>query len=242
MDRARSRMRAGLRRLDSDPHSESGVMQYPIAPRFLALALGLAAVLPAQEHKELGRMWTFENAPLAWFEKAYDFRPSPEWLEHARLSSLRMPSGCSASFVSSQGLIMTNNHCARDAVSQVQGKHDWVRDGFYAGSFDNEVKLPGLAVEQLVATRDVTKDIQGAEDVEARSNEVVAKAKAAQPELTHRVVTLYQGGMYQLYSYRVWNDLRLVCTPHLQSAHFGGDPDNFCYPRYALDFTFLRAY
>src|SRR6185369_10772468 len=97
----------------------------------LALAAAFSVAAPAQQHKELGRMWTFENAPLEWFQQAYDFKPGPEWLEHARLSSLRLSSGCSASFVSPQGLIMTNNHCARDTVTQVQGEHDWVKDGFY---------------------------------------------------------------------------------------------------------------
>ncbi|HLQ37690.1 MAG TPA: S46 family peptidase [Planctomycetota bacterium] len=198
----------------------------------------LCVTLAAQEHKELGRMWTFENAPLEWFQQAYDFTPSPEWLEHARLSSLRMPSGCSASFVSPLGLIMTNNHCARDAVAKMQGEHDWVRDGYYAGSFDGEVKLPGLSVQQLVATKDVTKEVHAG----AAPKDLEKAADEQEPGLKHQCVSLFQGGMYHLYSYNTWKDLRLVCTPHLQSAHFGGDPDNFCFPRYALDFTFLRAY
>ncbi len=208
----------------------------------------VAAVLPAQAHKELGRMWTFENAPLGWFQEAYDFTPTPQWLNHARLASLRLgkkdpsrPEGvswfCSASFVSAYGLIMTNHHCARDAVAGVQGANDWVKDGFYAGSFDSEVKLPGLMVSQLVATRDVTKEMQSSDETA-----ILAKAKAEHPEFTYQVITLYQGGMYQLYTFRVWDDLRYVCAPHGQSAHFGGDPDNFCFPRWGLDFTFLRAY
>ncbi|MGE3171280.1 MAG: S46 family peptidase [Planctomycetota bacterium] len=206
----------------------------------------LAALLPAQERKELGRMWTFENAPLGWFQEAYDFAPTQEWLDHARLASLRLGSVqengevrwfCSASFVSPYGLIMTNHHCARGEVAKVQGEHDWVKDGFYAGSYDAEVKLPGVMVSQLVSMKDVTAQVR-----EQGQEAVLAAAKEAEPERRHELIALYQGGMYQLYTFRVWDDLRYVCAPHGQIAHFGGDPDNFCYPRWGLDFTFLRAY
>ncbi|MBK8980112.1 MAG: S46 family peptidase [Planctomycetes bacterium] len=198
----------------------------------------LVGVLPAQEHKELGRMWTFENAPLGWFQEAYDFTPGQDWLDHARLSSLRFGRGCSASFVSPHGLIMTNHHCARGNIAQVQGEEDWLRDGYYSGGFAGEVPLPGLTVQQLIATRDVTAEIKSGAD----RNELLGQMSAEHPELTHQLVSLYQGGQYQIYSYRSWDDLRLVCAPHGQSAHFGGDPDNFCYPRWGLDFTFVRAY
>jgi hypothetical protein len=198
----------------------------------------LTSALPAQEHKELGRMWTFENAPLGWFQQAYDFNPDQEWLDHARLSSLRFGRGCSASFVSAHGLIMTNHHCARGNVAQVQGDNDWLKDGYYAGGYEGEVQLPGLTVQQLVGTRDVTAAVRDGAD----RDQLLAAAKEAAPELTHQFVSLYQGGMSQIYSYRIWDDIRLVCAPHGQSAHFGGDPDNFCYPRWGLDFTFVRAY
>ena len=198
----------------------------------------LSAPITAQEHKELGRMWTFENAPMQWFQSAYDFQPTQEWLDHARMSSLRFGGGCSASFVSPYGLIMTNHHCARGDVAKVQGDNDWVKDGYYAGDFDREIKLPGLTVQQLVATKDVTKEVAGG----ASLRDVEQAADAAEPDLKHQCVALYQGGMYQLYSYKIWKDIRLVCAPHGQSAHFGGDPDNFCYPRWGLDFTFCRAY
>ncbi len=202
----------------------------------------------AQVRKELGRMWTFEAAPLGWFQEAYDFAPTPAWLEHARLSSLRLGRRneqvqggiqffCSASFVSPHGLVMTNHHCARDAIAGVQGEHDWLRDGFYAGGYAGEVKIPGLLVSQLVAQRDVTKEV-----AEQGVDAVKAAAEQAQPELLHQVIALYQGGNYQLYSSRIYDDLRLVCAPHGQVAHFGGDPDNFCYPRWGLDFAFLRAW
>jgi len=212
-------------------------------PFFSTLLLGLALIVPttAQAHKELGRMWTFEHAPLGWFQQAYDWQPSQEWLDHARLSSLRLGNDqryfCSASFVSPYGLIMTNHHCARDFIASVQGDKDWQTDGFYAGAYDNEVKIPNARVSQLVEQRDVTDEVR-----EKGEEAVLAAAKEAHPELEHEVIALYQGGNYQLYSHKIYEDLRLVCAPHGQSAHFGGDPDNFCYPRWGLDFTFVRAY
>jgi hypothetical protein len=212
---------------------------------FGSLCLGSAT---AQVRKELGRMWTFEAAPVGWFQEAYDFAPSQEWLDHARLSSLRLgkrnPDAdggiqwfCSASFVSPYGLIMTNHHCSRDAIQSVQGDNDWLKDGYYAGDFAREVKIPDVLVSQLVRTRDVTKDV-----AELGIDAVKAAAEAEQPDLLHQVIALYQGGNYQLYSHKIFDDLRLVCAPHGQSAHFGGDPDNFCYPRWGLDFSFLRAW
>jgi hypothetical protein len=199
----------------------------------------------AQTRKELGRMWTFEAAPLGWFQQAYDWQPDQKWLDHARMSSLRFgrktDNGtqffCSASFVSPHGLIMTNHHCSRDAIAAVQGKADWLKDGYYAGAYENEVKLPGFLMTQLVRQQDVTKEVN-----EIGQEGVLAQAKKADPDHMHQVIALYQGGNYQLYSFQVFDDLRLVCAPHGQSAHFGGDPDNFCYPRWGLDFTFLRAY
>ncbi|MFY9342397.1 MAG: S46 family peptidase [Planctomycetota bacterium] len=215
-----------------------------VAPLFLALLA--ASPLQAQARKELGRMWTFEHAPLGWFQQAYDWQPTSEWLDHARMSSLRFGSKaddgtiryfCSASFVSGHGLVMTNHHCARDAISKVQGANDWLKDGFYAGAWENEIKLPGFLMTQLVRQQDVTKEVNGS-SVEA----VQKEAEAKDPSHSHQVIALYQGGNYQLYSFQVFDDIRLVCAPHGQSAHFGGDPDNFCYPRWGLDFTFLRAW
>jgi len=233
------------------------------APRrpLLRLTFGIlfcsiaTAPATAQARKELGRMWTFEAAPLGWFQEAYDWQPTNDWLEHARLSSLRLgrvlpadpnatpprPEGmqwfCSASFVTPYGLVMTNHHCSRDAITGVQGENDWLKDGFYAGAYEAEVKLPGLVVAQLVSQRDVTAEV-AASNVEA----VKKAAETADPGKKHQVIALYQGGNYQLYSFNYFDDLRLVAVPHGQSAHFGGDPDNFCYPRWGLDFSFLRAY
>jgi len=139
--------------------------------------------------------------------------------------------------VTPYGLVMTNHHCARDFIAAVQGEHDWQKDGYYAGSYDGEIKIPGGVVSQLIRQRDVTKEVAS-----SSAEAIVAAEKAKEPDLLHQVIALYQGGNYQLYSFKVYDDLRLVCAPHGQVAHFGGDPDNFCYPRWGLDFTFLRAY
>ncbi|MEZ5965255.1 MAG: S46 family peptidase [Planctomycetota bacterium] len=220
----------------------------------LALSAFPAPTLLAQDHAELGRMWTFENLPLAWFKEAYDFQPSTEWLEKVRLSALRFGNGCSASFVSPRGLIMTNHHCARAYVAQVSPKdQDWLGDGFFSKSVEDEVQIPDLKVRQLVHMRDVTADmndgvaeLEDATERQAKLAEnrkrVEAAAKEKTPDLEHQLITLYQGGMYQLYSYKVYSDIRLVGTPHLQCAKFGGDPDNFTYPRFGLDFAFVRAW
>lgn len=199
-----------------------------------------------QPNKDLGRMWTFEAAPVGWFQQAYDWQPTEEWLAQARLSSLRfgrkMEDGtfrnfCSASFVSPHGLVMTNHHCARDAIAAVQGAADWLKDGFYAGAWENEVKLPGFRMTQLVRQQDVTAAVN-----ERGVDAIRKEAAEKDPAHEHEVVALYQGGNYQLYSFQVYDDLRLVCAPHGQVAHFGGDPDNFCFPRWGLDFTFVRAW
>lgn len=219
---------------------------------FAALLVAAAPAL-AQDELGLGKMWTFERPPLAYLEREYGVRPDEAWWNRMRLASLRFGRGCSASFVSPQGLILTNHHCARDAVAQVQGERDWVRDGFVAAELADEVKLPGLTVQQLVAMRDVTADVsvgvlptmdaEAAEQKrEANRQRLLADARAAQPGLEPQLVKLFQGGVWQLYQYRVFDDVRLVMAPHLQIAHFGGDPDNFVYPRYALDFAFCRAY
>src|SRR5690606_11854237 len=158
------------------------------------------------------------------------------------------------SFVSPRGLVMTNHHCARGNVQDVTPDGaDWLTDGFFAGALEQEVPIPGLTVQQLVATQDVTERMNegidadtGEADLKEKldSNEarILEEAKEAQPELVHQVVSLYQGGIYRLYSYKVYDDLRLVAAPQSQIAAFGGDPDNFTFPRYCLDFALVRAW
>ncbi len=176
---------------------------------------------------------------MDFLKEAYGFEPSQQWLDHARMSSLRYGNGCSASFVSPRGLIMTNNHCSRDNVVAVSPKgQDWLNNGFFANSLAEEVQVPRLEVRQLVKMTNVTERMQAG----ATTEEIEEEAKTKDPGLTPQVVSLYQGGMYQLYQYKVYTDVRLVAFPHLQAAKFGGDPDNFTYPRFSLDYAFLRAY
>lgn len=228
-------------------------------------ALLFAAAAPGQspqpllevDNLALGKMWTFENPPLAYLEEEYGFKPDQRWLDSLRLGALRLGERdnpwCSASFVSPQGLIMTNHHCVRDQIAQIQGPNNWVKNGFAATALADEVQIPGLTVQQLVAQEDVTArvnasvgenddDVAVAKRRAANIEAIIAAADDAHPEHMHQVVALYHGAVYQLYRYCVWDDLRLVVAPHLQTAHYGGDPDNFTYPRWGIDFAFVRAY
>jgi hypothetical protein len=151
-------------------------------------------------------------------QKAYGFDVTDEWLRHLQLSSVRF-GGASGSFVSPDGLVMTNHHCARDAVVAVQGANDWLKDGFYAGAYEAEVKLPGFVMSQMVRQQDVTKQVN-----EMGQQQVLDHAKAQDPSHMHQVIALYQGGMYQLYSFKIFDDLRLVCATNrdlLQLAREG---------------------
>jgi hypothetical protein len=226
---------------------------WPLALLLVAPALAQATV----DHLALGKMWTFENPPLAYLEREYGFKPDQAWLDSLRLGALRLGERgnpwCSASFVSPQGLIMTNHHCVRDKIAETQGQQNWVADGFAATALGEEVPIPGLTVQQLVAQEDVTQRVDegvtaGDDDAtvakkrEANIAAIVRTADAAHPDAYHQVVALYQGAVQQLYRYRIYQDIRLVCAPHLQTAHYGGDPDNFTFPRWSIDFSFLRAY
>lgn len=201
---------------------------------------------------EMGTMWTFEGAPLDLWHETYGFRPSGEWLEHVRLSSLRYGEFCSASFVSGDGLVMTNHHCARSCVDAVDREgEDFLRDGFYAERRTDERTCPGLHLDQLVAMTDVTERLisedetmtaaQRAEAIDMLSGELEAECEA-RSDHTCEIVNLYHGGRYMLYEYRRYPDVRLVFAPELQAGFYGGDPDNFTYPRYNLDVSFVRAY
>ncbi|HEX6134069.1 MAG TPA: S46 family peptidase [Longimicrobiales bacterium] len=202
---------------------------------------------------ELGTMWTFENPPLDYWRERYGFTPDAAWLEHVRLSSVRYGQGCSASFVSPEGLVMTNHHCARQCIEDVSTADvDYVEAGFYAATRGDERVCPNLFLDQLVEISDVTARVSAAGAGMAGS-EQIAQAMAAEAERieqecaqqsgsTCQVVPLYQGGQHQLYRYRRYAPVKLVFAPELQAGFFGGDPDNFTYPRYALDIAFVRAY
>jgi len=203
---------------------------------------------------DMGKMWTFENPPLKYFEDEYGFKPSKELLEKFQKSALKFGGGCSASFISEDGLIMTNHHCVRGNLASVQtGDENILRDGFYAKSLDEERTIPNLKVEQLIIIKDVTAQIQSAMNTgktdedkinlrDEKIDQIKDEAANQNQDLTFKVISLYNGGKYSLYGYKVYSDIRLVFVPELFVAKLGGDPDNFTYPRYGLDCAFLRAY
>ncbi len=198
-------------------------------------------------------MWTFDNPPLKALAEKYNFHPTQEWLDHLRLSSVRLNDGGSGSFVSANGLLLTNHHVARVQLQKNStADHDYLRDGFYAATQDQEMKTPDLEINVLVAMQDVTTRVQGAakgakddaEALKARDAEIAAIEKESKDKtgLRSDVVTLYNGGEYWLYQYKAYTDVRLVFAPEEQAAFFGGDPDNFTYPRYDLDMALYRVY
>lgn len=231
----------------------------------LVLLLSLTSITLAQENQELGRMWTFENPPLTYLEKKYRFKPDQKWLDSLRLGSLRLGSGDtqsgfgSASFVSPQGLIMTSNRCVRDAVAKTRSTDlELLKTGFVAAVIEQEFRLRSsrdqwLTAAQLIKITNVTdvvnegmaptdNEIQIKKKRNANKQAILDEARKADPKLVPQIVSLYHGGISQLYQYKVYDDIRLVCIPHLQTAHFGGNLDNFIYPRHSIDFAFIRAY
>jgi hypothetical protein len=202
---------------------------------------------------DFGKMWTFDDVPVESFEIKYGFKPSAEWLENVQKSALQFGGGCSAAFVSGNGLIMTNHHCGRGQLTSLQDEgENWLRDGFYAETLEDERLVPNLYVDQLIRIEDVTDTIKseiakGNTDDEKIALRDSAKVKLireseAESDLICKVVTLYNGGKYSLYFYKRYSDIRLVMAPDFQIAATGWDWDNFTYPRYELDFMFYRAY
>jgi hypothetical protein len=201
---------------------------------------------------DTGKMWTFEHAPLDYFREEYNFSPTQQWLDDVRMSALRFATYCSASFVSEDGLVMTNNHCARESVTEVSKEGENLQEnGFFAATLEEERQVPGLFVEQLTLIQDVTSEVQKAVDnvpdqekskTEKQKMVEIEKREGASTGLRIQVVRLYNGGKYSLYGYKRYDDVRLVFTPETQLGYFGGDPDNFTYPRYNLDCTFFRVY
>ena len=194
-----------------------------------------------------GKMWTFENLPLDYFEETYGFRPTQEWIDDVRMSALRFSSWCSASFISEEGLIMTNHHCSRGVVASVMKEgENFDKNGFYAETAADERRVPDLYVEQLYMIADITEMMKKRTDMsEAEALEDIKKEYAAKPEwagLNLETKSFYSGNIYSLYGFKKFDDIRLVLYPELGLGYFGGDPDNFTYPRYNLDFTFFRAY
>ncbi|QRK06402.1 S46 family peptidase [Archangium violaceum] len=197
-------------------------------------------------------MWTYNNFPSSKVKEKYGFEPSQQWLDKVRLSSAKFGYGCSSSFVSPNGLVMTNHHCARGCIQQLStAKKDFIANGFYAKTQAEELQCPALEVSQLVQITDVTdqlntatKGLTGKQYADKLKAEMASLEKACTTSADVRcdVVTLYQGGKYNLYKYQRYQDVRLVFAPEHAIAFFGGDPDNFEFPRYDLDVTFVRVY
>lgn len=201
---------------------------------------------------DAGKMWTFDYPPTEYFRQAYNFAPSDDWYQHARLGALRLP-GCTASFVSEDGLVFTNHHCARGALDAVNREGENLPEhGFYASTLADERKSPRTYADQLQLIEDVTAEVIQAFETGKTDEERVANRTAKIAEIEKRykdktglncsVVTFYNGGKYSVYGYKRFTDVRLVFAPELGAAFFGGDYDNFTYPRYDLDISFFRVY
>ncbi len=217
----------------------------------LATLMAAPLLCPAVRADE--GMWTFDNPPVKQLQEKYNFTPTQSWLDHLRLSSVRLNDGGSGSFVSSHGLLLTNHHVARGQLQKNStAERDYIRDGFYAATPEQEMKSPDLEVNVLISLENVTGQVNAAVKGAKNSEEEFAKRKAVIADIERTasektglrsdVVTLYQGGEYWLYSYKKYTDVRLVFAPEEQIAFYGGDPDNFTYPRYDLDMALFRVY
>jgi hypothetical protein len=221
-------------------------------PLLLGLSL-LAAPALADEG-----MWTFDNFPRAAVRQKYGVDVTEAWLKRLQRSITRHESGCTGSFISPDGLVLTNHHCVMDCLSEISSeKENFIENGFNAGSRGAERRCPTEILSVLIESEDVTQQVNAATAglVDAKANEVrkqtLSRLEAACTErskkhpsgpLACESVTLYQGGQYFLYKYRRYEDVRLAFAPHHAIAAFGGDPDNFNFPRWALDFGVLRVY
>jgi len=213
----------------------------------------LALLSPAAAMAAEG-MWTLDNLPVERMQKEYGFAPDKAWLDHAMKSSLRIAGGCSASFISQDGLVMTNHHCASQCIDQLSSsRRNYMRDGFLAKKREEELRCPEIELNRLEEIVDVTDTVRkataGLEGAAFKKAQNAINAKLTSDcvgnhKATRRcdVVNLYHGGRYHLYRYHRFQDTRLVWAPEKDAAFFGGDPDNFNFPRYNLDITLLRAY
>jgi hypothetical protein len=216
---------------------------------FASLLVSAAAPALADEG-----MWTFDNFPAGRVKQSYGVTIDQKWLDHVQASAVRLAGGCSASVVSPNGLVLTNHHCVAGCAQNLSSpEHDYVKNGFFTARPEDEKQCPGTQAEILQNIGDVKPEIDKATagmagDAFARARDGaianVEKQACAGRETTHRcqVIALYDGGQYKLYTYRKYSDVRLVFAVEFDTAFFGGDPDNFNFPRYDLDFSFLRLY
>lgn len=222
--------------------------------RFLLAAAMIAApaAFPTVAHAEEG-MWTFDGFPTETMRRDHGWAPDRQWLDRTRASAVRLTGGCSASFVSDAGLILTNQHCVADCLADLStAENDILANGFRPATRTEERKCPGQQAEVVTSITDVTADVKaaigsltGADLVKARDARIAAIEAAGCTDTVKtrcQVVTLYGGGKYSLHVYRKYSDVRIAWAPEAKAQGFGGDPDNFNFPRYALDASFLRAY
>ena len=223
-------------------------MTFKLAGAFLAAALCLPAVARADEG-----MWTFDAFPAARVEQSLGVKVDQKWLDRVQAASVRLTSGCSASLVSPDGLVLTNQHCVVECAQNLSsGEADYVKDSFLARTRGEERTCPGVQAEILLSIMDVSADItkatsglSGGDFIKARNAayaRLESEACGKAPQTRCQVISFYRGGQHKLYRYRKYADVRLVFAPELGAAFFGGDPDNFNFPRYALDVAFLRLY
>lgn len=217
-----------------------------------AAMLAAPALFPATARAEEG-MWTFDGFPAAAMRSQYGWAPDAQWLDRSRAAAVRLTGGCSASFVSDAGLILTNHHCVAGCLADLSSAdNDLLGKGFRPATRAEERKCPGQQAEVVTSIGDVTAGVKaaigslsGAQLVKARDARIAEIEKAGCPDTATtrcQVVTLYGGGRYALYTYRKYSDVRIAWAPEDRAATFGGDPDNFNFPRYSLDASFLRAY
>ncbi len=223
-------------------------MKHRCGLSFFALTVALALPALADEG-----MWPYNNIPSAYLKKTYGWAPDRAWLDHVRLASVRFNSGGSGSFVSETGLVLTNHHVGANCIQKISTpEHDYIKSGYLAKSPAEEVKCPDLELNVLEEIEDVTAQVN--EGVKAGMTEAqifeAQKAEQARLEkdcnektgLRCNTITLYAGGEYDLYKYKKYTDVRLVAAPEFGIAFFGGDPDNFTYPRWDIDFAIFRIY
>jgi hypothetical protein len=220
---------------------------------FLTASAAVLALAAASSASAEEGMWTYDNFPIQRANAALGTDIDQAWLDHARLSSVRLTTGCSAGIVSGEGLVMTNNHCVSSCVQNISTPEvQYAETGFTPATREEERRCPGMQAEVLIDISDVTERMQAAgggldgsaftRARDAESAAIEAEACEGRDDLRCQVVSLYRGGQFKLYTFRKYPDVRLAFAPEERASSFGGDLDNFSFPRFALDAAFLRLY